>query len=144
MGFKLLSKIDWNIFWNALSAISTFLAVLVSLWLSKDRRKRRDLDVWLNYTEYFDKEDFEILITIYNKGKETIVIVDAGFKSGDQSILNEIKGRRILDKFPIIIKPGEIVDISRIVTKENPDYKELNKLFKEGQFTVRDNQGKDY
>ena len=144
MGFKLLSKIDWNIFWNAFSAISTFLAVLVSLWLSKDRRKRRDLDVWLNYTEYSNKEDFKILITIYNKGKEPIVIVDAGFKSGNKSILNEIKGRRILDKFPIIIKPGEIVDISRIVTKENPDYKELNEWFKKGRFTVRDNQGKDY
>ena len=144
MGFKLLSKIDWNIFWNALSAISTFLAVLVSLWLSKDRRKRRDLDVWLNYTEYSNKEDFKILITIYNKGKEPIFIVDAGFKHGYKTILNEINGRKIFDEFPIIIKPGEIVDISRIVTKENPDYKKLNEWFKKGHFTVRDNQGKDY
>ena len=144
MGFKLLSKIDWNIFWNAFSAISTFLAVLVSLWLAKDRRKRRDLDVWLNYTEYSNKEDFKILITIYNKGKEPIVIVDAGFKHGYKTILNEINGRKIFDEFPIIIKPGEIVDISRIVTKENPDYKKLNEWFKKGHFTVRDNQGKDY
>ena len=144
MGFKLLSKIDWNIFWNAFSAISTFLAVLVSLWLAKDRRKRRDLDVWLNYTEYSNKEYFKILITIYTKGKEPIFIVDAGFKHGYKTILNEINGRKIFDEFPIIIKPGEIVDISRIVTKENPDYKKLNEWFKKGHFTVRDNQGKDY
>lgn len=140
----MLNEIDWNIFWSALSAISTFMAVLVSLWLAKDRRKSKDLDVWLNYTEYFDKEDFKILITIYNKGKEPIVIVDAGFKHGYKTILNEINGRKIFDEFPIIIKPGEIVDISRIVTKENPDYKELNEWFKKGHFIVRDNQGKDY
>ena len=65
----MLNEIDWNIFWNALSAISTFMAVLVSLWLAKDRRKRKDLDVWLNYTEYFDKEDFEIIGNAYENSE---------------------------------------------------------------------------
>ena len=68
------------------------MAVLLSLWLSKDIRKRKYLYVWLNYTEYFDKEDFKVLITIYNKGKEPIVIVDAGFKHGYKTIVNEING----------------------------------------------------
>ena len=69
-----MNEINWDTIWNALSAISTTLAVIVSLWLAQDRRKRKDLDVWLNYTEYFDKEDFKILISIYNKGRKLRII----------------------------------------------------------------------
>lgn len=81
----MFDKFNWEIFWNAISAISTFLAVLVSLWLAKKKKKKK-ITLYQVYTE--SKGYIKLTVTINNIGDIPVGISNVGFLNEKKEIDN--------------------------------------------------------
>ncbi len=66
-------------FWDVFTAISTFLAVMVSLYLAnREKRIIRKLNINQQFTESFDKGEIQLLVTIENLGNVPIILNNYG------------------------------------------------------------------
>lgn len=144
----------WDGFWNAISAIATTAAVIVSLYLAnRDKKPKRKLDVTNTIYSNWNKGTIELVITLENVGNRLIIIRDCGR-------LARIDGRAGLDttynmylkdfKEPKTVEIGETVTITylcergRSYTEEEIQKDEMYKVFEKSFFVVRDMQGKIY
>lgn len=142
---------NWEIFWSAISAISTFLAVLVSLWLAR-RRKKVELSLH-QYWTYCTDGRIDIIITVKNVGDLPVAITDFGFchKSERRKIDTTCK-RFLKNKSlnrPFIILAGDIQLIEfELIPRQKDDYY-YNRIKKQienkwSRFVVRDSENKHY
>jgi hypothetical protein len=140
--------------WDALSAIGTLAAVLLSLYLANiDKKITRKLHITQQFRESYFDGGIYLFVTIENVGNVPIILSDYGRKCNERNtIMKDIQqylnGK---DEF-IMIKPNE----AKVVTykhnfgspfKENdaqicntPEYK----LFAEAKFKGQDSLGNFY
>lgn len=76
-------SIDLGNVWEALSAVGTIGAVIISLWLARrDERRKLTVQVYLSYgmkhDNTFENESY-ISIDTFNEGKRPIIIEEVGF-----------------------------------------------------------------
>lgn len=150
MGKMMIDWITNSTFWVAVSAISTLLAVVVSLYLARPKKKTS----LLCYTEktifVADQTnnillgDMKIVVTIKNIGDVPVAIVDAGFETGKREIENSINNYKKSIDFPLKIKSGEIELIEYFISKRDKDYDHLVKKLANKKFIVRDSTGNLY
>lgn len=144
----------WEIFWNAISAISTFLAVLVSLWLAR-RRKKIKLSLH-QYWTYWDDGRIDLIITVKNVGDFPVAITEFGFcdksdKRNKRKINTDCK-RFLKDKslnrpFKILAGDIQLIEFELIPHQEDDYYYNLikNQIESNGsRFVVRDSENKHY
>lgn len=145
--------IDWitnSTFWVAVSAISTLLAVVVSLYLARPKKKTFllcDIDTTIfeaDQTKNILSGDMKIVVTIKNIGDVPVAIVDAGFETGKREIENSINKYKKSIDFPLKIKSGEIELIEYFISKRDKDYEHLVEKSAQKRFTMRDSSGNYY
>lgn len=142
---------DWEIFWSAISAISTFLAVLVSLWLAR-RRKKIGLSLH-QYWTYWNDGRIDLIITVKNVGDFPVAITEFGFcKKSNKRRINTACKRFLKDKslnrpFKILAGDIQLIEFELIPHQEDDYYYNLVKKQIESKrlrFVVRDSENKHY
>lgn len=137
-------------FWEAISAIGTFLAVIVSLYLARPSKKPA-LVCHLSVTTFFKDEknniaegDTKIVVTVKNIGDVPVAIVEAGFEVDRRRIDTTINSYKKSVNFPLRIKSGEIELIEYFISIQDSDYKYLVNLLERCKFTVKDSEENFY
>lgn len=137
-------------FWEAMSAIGTFLAVIVSLYLARPQKKPA-LACNLSVTTFSEDKknniaegDKKIVVTIKNIGDVPVAIVEAGFEDGRRMIDTTINRYKKSVNFPLRIKSGEIELIEYFISIQDSDYKYLVNLLERCKFTVKDSEDNLY
>ncbi len=134
-------------FWEAFSAIGTLLAVVVSLYLARPKKKISLLcDINTTTIKYKGPKngDKKIVVTIKNIGDVPVVIMEAGFEIDKREIDTSIdKYKKSID-FPLKIKSGEIEFIEYYISRFNDDYDQFVKKLDNNKFTLRDSSGNSY
>ena len=142
--------INWEIFWNAFSAISTFLAVLVSLWLAR-RRKKIKLSLH-QYCTYWTDGRIDLIITVKNVGDLPVAITEFGFCHKNNRTINTACKRFLKDKslnrpFKILAGDIQLLEFELIPHQKDDYYYNLIKKqieSKWSRFVVRDSENKHY
>lgn len=137
-------------FWEAISAIGTFLAVIVSLYLARPSKKPA-LACHLSVTTFSEDKknniaegDTKIVVTLKNIGDVPVAIVEAGFEVGRRRIDTTINSYKKSVNFPLRIKSGEIELIEYFISIQDSDYKYLVDLLERCKFTVKDSEENFY
>lgn len=137
-------------FWEAISAIGTFLAVIVSLYLARPSKKPA-LVCNLSVTTFSKDEknniaegDTKIVVTLKNIGDVPVAIVEAGFEVDRRRIETTINSYKKSVNFPLRIKSGEIELIEYFISIQDSDYKYLVYLLERFKFTVKDSEENFY
>ena len=146
----LIDLVTNSTFWEAVSAICTFLAVVVSLYLARPKKK-------LSLLCYIEKTTFEadqskkilagdmkIVVTIKNIGDVPVAIVDAGYETRRREIENSINKYKKSIDFPLKIKSGEIELIEYFISIQDIDYDYHSKMLDKHKFTLKDSSGNMY
>ena|GEM_PF-2414520 len=99
----------WNSnIWNVISSLSTFAAVIVSLYLANRVKARRILIINQQFRENFFLGEICLLVTIENVGDVPIILNNYGRKTNENNVIMKdiqefLKGK---DEF-IMIRPQE-------------------------------------
>ena len=139
--------------WDALSALGTLAAVLVSLGLARrDRKRVRKMAIYQQFIQYFDKGIIKLVITLENIGNTPIIINEYG-TIWNKNILNNDINKYLVNSYePILINSNE----SKIVEyqycfgysfKEGEpkvENSEEFKLFSTANFIAKDTHGNQY
>lgn len=132
--------------WQAISAVATFLAVAVSLYLGLGIRKK--LLITESLTEGpFGK--FKVTVTVTNVGNTPIAITNYGFKvmhNGKPGILDIAKKYSKSRPLPLVVKAGciELIQFELDETTPDEDEREAIFRFKKGKFVIQDSTGNYY
>ena len=150
MGKLMIDLITNSTFWEAVSAICTLLAVVVSLYLARPKKKPSLHCSIIETSSYADprKKNLpgskKIVVTIKNIGDVPVAIVEAGFKTSGKVIEHSINKYKKSIDFPIKIKSGEIELIEYFISEQDSDYKHLSKMLADHKFTLKDSSGNFY
>lgn len=145
------SKNCWEIFWTALSAISTFFAVLVSLWLA--RRKRKTELSLHQYCTYWNEGKIDLIITVKNVGDLPIAITDFGFcnvkdrRTIDTTCKMFLKDKSLNKPFKILAGDIQLIEFELLHTDRDEYYYNLIKNQIESNlfsFVVRDSENRHH
>lgn len=112
-----LAKIDWN----AISAVSTFLAVLIALFYQPFLNRRKVVvETGLSTT---DEKIHLIYLSITNRGEKPIWIVSAGilFEDGEKKVVEFLHG----DELPKKLEPSELLTCPRPIMEYNYKIKDV-------------------
>ena len=121
---------DWEMFWQAASAIATTAAVIVALWQTKYVNKKR---VKLIYGEQFrysrkiqeNRETYHYTtIDIVNTGNRKVVVQQLGVELPDglrYNLNEDIEFERQLCCFPIELEPEQFIKCLWL----NDDFRDL-------------------
>ena len=106
---KIIEIMTCSIFWEALSAIGTILAVIVSLYLASRKEKSyRVLDVGNTTTYHYDEGIIDLVVTLDNIGNRPIVIQECGSIMGNR--IDTTDNKYLTTTFEHqIIKAGEAI-----------------------------------
>ena len=140
---------NWDSFWNALNAIGTLSAVLVSLHLAS-RKKKAELSLHKHRTYHKDGK-IDLIITIKNLGDAPIAITEFGFsrivKRDDIFIDCHTFLKDEFQLKPVVILAGNIHLIQfELDPSIKPEYKIVKKQIENRFYTfvVRDSENKHY
>lgn len=136
--------------WDALSAIATVAAVIVSLYLANRKEKpKSELEVTNTITYLYDKGFIVLSITLNNIGNRPIIIMDCGKVKGN---FLDVSYNKYLTNFttPEIIEVGNALLLTYEYDYEGSysdnDIKDdkVNIFFTEQNFGVRDSKNNIY
>lgn len=142
---------NWDTFWSALSAISTFLAVLVSLWLAR-RKRKTELSLNLYKTVWFDGK-IDLIITVKNVGDFPIVITQFGFckiydrETIDTTCKRFLKDPSLNNPFKILSGDIQLIEFELIPSPQDEYYYDLiNNRIENPSFcfVVRDSENRHH
>lgn len=136
--------IENTINWEALSAISTFAAVIVAILLPYfNSREKRRLSIKSVIQTDYSYSKIKLCVTIDNIGNRNIIIDSIGFKSNndiDMTYNRLLKGTEL----PLIVN----INDSKVITfeyqhnnqicEENEDDIEIIKIFKTKEIVIAD------
>ena len=142
-----MCNFNWGLFWNATSAVSTFSAVVVSLYLA--RRKVVEKLSLHGFRTYYDGKKIDYTVTIKNLGDIPVAITGFGFcerKKKEDIITNcHTFLKKDFQNKPFKILAG---DIQLIQFELDPSNKEDYKIVKQHienddyVFAVKDSENK--
>lgn len=143
---KYVEIISCGTFWEALSAIGTLLAVIVSLYLANRKEKAyRRLDVSNTTTYQFDNGIIGLVVTLDNIGNRPIVIQECGSVVGN--VINTTYNKYLTTDFkPQIIGVGEALilkyqkEIGKSFKEEDIENGTVKDIFSGKRFGVRDSR----
>ena len=141
--------------WEAISAIGTVGAVILSLHFARENKKIvKDLNITQQFTECFEEGKIKKIITIENLGNAPIIINEYGTGNKSSNMLyTDINEYLIKPSKPselILIKAGDATLIEyehsynhKFKEGEKSDTPEY-KLLEKNNFKVRDTLGNTY
>ena len=141
--------------WEAITAIGTIGAVILSLHFARENKKIvKDLNITQQFTECFEEGKIKKIITIENLGNASIVINEYGTGNKSSNMLyTDINKYLIKPSKPpklILIKAGDATLIEyghsynhKFKEGEKSDTPEY-KLLEKNNFKVRDTLGNTY
>lgn len=139
--------------WNVISSLSTFAAVIVSLYLANRVKVKRILNIKQQFRENFSLGEICLLVTIENLGDVPIILNNYGRKTNENMVIMKdiqefLKGK---DEF-IMIRPQEAILITYEYKFGHP-FKEYDieihdssqyKLLSKASFIAEDTLGNFY
>lgn len=143
---------NWEMFWHALSAISTVAAVVVSLYFAmRDIRSTKNLNIYDQFVTCSDDEKIKKIVTIENVGNRPIIINEYGEDTEYVNLIDTSINKYLVKTYePILIRAGEAIVIEYIYSYnysfEERDIKNTNEyvLLKNSRFKAIDTTGKFY
>lgn len=138
--------------WEALTAVSTFLAVLVSLYLSQQNKKPvKKLRIHQQFVQDFNNRGIKKVITIENLGNTPIIINEYGTRVKNPIVIDLTINKYLVNPYELIlIKAGDAIlleyvhlyndQFKEVAINDTPEYKLLKKF----NFIARDTAGNIY
>lgn len=135
-----------NTFWQAIAAIGTVLAVIVSLYLANRKEKPyRKLEVGKTVTYLYEKGDIVLTVTLDNIGNRPIAIQECGMIT--KNCIDTTYNKYLVLPFkPQVIEVGKVLileykyNFGRSFNDEDIKKDRVNINFSKEKFGVRDSR----
>lgn len=117
-----------NPFWSFLGSISTFFAVILSLYLSRRKKPLRKLNIYQQFKEDYREGKIELIITVENIGDLPIILNNLGCQDKKKNIIRKDIQKYYEGKEILLIAPKE----AKIITYSH----KFEKPFQEGDNSI--------
>ncbi len=109
-----------NPFWSFLGSVSTFFAVILSLYLSRRKKPLRKLNIYQQFKEDYKEGKIELIITVENVGDVPIILNNLGCQGKKKNIIRKDIQKYYEGKEILLIAPNKAKIITYIYDFKKP------------------------
>lgn len=125
-----------NPFWSFLGSISTFLALFLSLYLSRRKKPVRKLNIYQQFKEEYKEGRIDLIITVENVGDVPIILNNLGSKDKKKNIIRKDIQKYYDGKEILLIAPKETKILTYSYKFEKPFQEGDNSIYSSNEYQL--------